>query len=88
MDWKVYIILCSDSTLYTGITIDIEKRFTAHNNQTGAKYFRGRSPEKIIYLETGYDRSMASKRESVIKKLSRIQKMQLIESELNEVKHG
>jgi len=85
MDWNVYIIQCSDNTLYTGITNDLAKRFVAHSQQTGAKYFRGRSPEKIVYLETEHSRSTASKREIVIKKLKRMQKLQLIASELNEI---
>ncbi len=86
MDWNVYIIQCSDNTLYTGITNDLEKRFVAHSQQTGAKYFRGRSPEKIVYLETEHNRSTASKREIVIKKLNRMQKLQLLASELNEIR--
>lgn len=85
MDWNVYIIQCSDNTLYTGITNDLARRFVAHRQQTGAKYFRGRSPEKIVYLETEHSRSTASKREIVIKKLKRMQKLQLIASELNEI---
>ena len=88
MDWKVYIIRCSDDTLYTGITNDLGKRFAAHNNQTGAKYFRGRSPEQIVYLENEHDRSSASKREAEIKKLSRVQKKLLIESNTNEFEAG
>ncbi|MCW8932133.1 MAG: GIY-YIG nuclease family protein [Gammaproteobacteria bacterium] len=79
-NWLVYMILCSDKTLYTGITTDIEKRFAQHENKKGAKYFYGRSPEKVVYLEEGYDRSTASKREYEIKKYSRIKKMSLIES--------
>ncbi|MCP3849150.1 MAG: GIY-YIG nuclease family protein [Gammaproteobacteria bacterium] len=78
-EWQVYIILCSDNTLYTGITTDVEKRFAQHKNKKGAKYFYGRSPEKIVYVERGYNRSEASKREYEIKQLSRKKKLSLID---------
>jgi len=78
-NWKVYIILCSDDSLYTGITTDIERRFNQHTHGSGAKYFRGRVPQRVIYLETGHDRSSASRREAEIKKLPRKEKLQLID---------
>lgn len=78
MNWQVYIIYCSDASLYTGITTDVLKRFKMHANQQGAKYFRGRHPERIVYFESEHNRSSASKRENFIKKLSREQKMALI----------
>ena len=77
-NWFVYIIHCSDETLYTGITTDIERRYTQHATQQGAKYFRGRKPQKLVYQESGHDRSTASKREIEIKGLSRADKFQLI----------
>jgi putative endonuclease len=83
--WTVYIILCSDKTLYTGITTDIERRVREHGSNNGAKYFRGRSPEKVMYLEGGHTKSTASKREVQIKSLSRRQKQQLIQSSSNEL---
>lgn len=83
--WTVYIILCSDKTLYTGITTDIERRLREHGSNNGAKYFRGRSPEKVMYLEGGHNKSTASKREVQIKSLSRRQKQQLIQSSSNEL---
>ncbi len=76
--WSVYIILASDNTYYTGITIDMERRWLQHSNNKGAKYFRGRSPVKVVYREEGFNRSTASIREAAIKKLSRKQKQQLI----------
>ena len=85
MHWQVYILRCSDGSLYTGITTNVVKRFRAHTNSTGAKYFRGRQPESIIYLESGHDRSSASKREAAIKKLSKHAKINLIKSEQNEL---
>jgi putative endonuclease len=84
MDWQVYIIRCSDGTLYTGITRDIERRLAQHGSSAGAKYFRGRRPEAVVYLEGGHDRSSASRREARIKQLSRTAKLRLIGSPANE----
>jgi putative endonuclease len=78
MNWEVYIILCSDDSLYTGITTDSERRFSQHATGRGAKYFRGRQPVKVAYLEGGHTRSSAGKREVEIKSFSRAEKMQLI----------
>lgn len=78
MNWSVYIILCSDDSLYTGITIDIERRIKEHSTGIGAKYFRNRSPKELVYLETGHNRSTATKREMAIKKLSKIEKSAII----------
>lgn len=77
--WYVYIIRATDQSLYTGITTDVERRFAEHKNgRAGAKYFRGRSPEEVVMVESGHDRSSASIREAQIKKLSREQKLELI----------
>ncbi len=76
--WFVYIIHCTDNSLYTGITTDVERRYKQHSLQLGAKYFRGRQPKKLVYQESGHNRSTASKREIEIKKLSRANKLQLI----------
>ena len=80
MNWQVYIILCSDNSLYTGITTDVERRFAQHAAGTGAKYFRGRSPRRLVYLEGGHDRSSASRREVKIKRLRPVDKRRLIAS--------
>ena len=85
VNWQVYIILCSDTSLYTGISNDVERRWRQHTTQRGAKYFRGRAPLKIVYLESGHTRSSASRREANIKKLQRTEKQRLIASMLNEV---
>ena len=79
------MILCSDDTLYTGITNDVARRFNQHADRQGAKYFRGRQPKQLVYVETGHDRSSASKREIFIKKLPRLKKLQLLVSERNKV---
>ena len=85
VEWQVYIILCSDDTLYTGITTDIDRRVHQHAQGRGAKYFRGRRPKEILYLEGGHDRSSASKREIFIKKLRRPEKERLVSSGTNRV---
>lgn len=85
MNWQVYIILCSDATLYTGITKDIERRWQQHATQRGARYFRGRIPLELVYLESGHTRSTASKQEATIKKLTRAGKQRLIRSASNEI---
>ena len=76
--WKLYILRCGDGTLYTGITTNVEKRFTAHSSGKGAKYTRGRSPLKLVFQEDCGDHSSALKREAEIKKLSREEKEKLI----------
>lgn len=76
--WQVYIIRCSDDSLYTGITTDIDRRFTEHATGKGARYFRGRQPVEVVYLENCHTRSSASKRESLIKALSRVEKVCLL----------
>ena len=82
MRWHVYILLCSDDTLYTGITTDIQRRFEQHASGRGAKYFRGRTPITVVYQEGGHTRSSAGSREVEIKRLSRAGKRMLIESSL------
>lgn len=79
MPYSVYIVQCSDSTLYTGIAVDVEKRIHEHNHSAkGAKYTKVRRPVKLLYTESHNDRSSASKREYAIKKMSREDKLKLI----------
>jgi len=85
VNWSVYMILCSDRTLYTGITKNIDRRLLQHGGKGGAKYFRGREPEYLVYLEGGHSRSSASIREMAIKKMRRRNKCILIRSEINEI---
>ncbi len=85
MNWHVYIILCSDQSLYTGITTDMERRFCQHANGVGAKYFRGRTPERLLYLEKGHTRSSAGKREAEIKRMKHADKCLLADSQNNEL---
>ncbi len=76
--WCVYIILSSDQRLYTGITNNLPRRWQAHRNGNGARFFRGRRPQTLLYRETQEDRSSASKREYQIKQLKRDAKLALI----------
>ncbi len=85
MNWQVYMILCSDDSLYTGITTDVARRLEQHGSDGGARYFRGRQPRRIVYLESGHSRSSASRREALIKRLKRAHKENLIASPRNEL---
>jgi putative endonuclease len=78
MAWHVYIIECSDGSLYTGITTDLDKRITAHNDGRGAKFTKSRRPVRLRYSEPAANRKNASQREYAIKSLRRAEKMQLI----------
>lgn len=80
MNWAVYMVRCADQSLYTGITIDVERRVEEHNhcNQKGAKYTRTRRPVSLVYSEACADRSSACQREAALKKLTRRQKLALI----------
>ncbi len=81
--YYLYILECADGTLYTGITTDLERRVEEHNgSEKGAKYTRTRRPVKLCYSEVYEDRSSASKREREVKKMSRAQKLRLIEESL------
>ena len=77
--YYLYIIRCADKTLYTGITTDLERRITEHNSgKLGAKYTASRRPVKLVYSKKIKNRSTASKEEALIKKLTKIQKLELI----------
>jgi len=80
MSYFIYIVECSDNTLYTGITTDVHRRIREHNGSNkGAKYTKLRRPVKLVYQEESTDRSSASKREYAIKKLTREEKLELID---------
>lgn len=79
--WTVYILYCDDGSLYTGVTTDLERRLAEHRDRgarRGARYFRGRSPVRVVYREDRHSRSSACRREAAIKKLSRAEKLALI----------
>ena len=77
MTWVVYILECADGTLYTGITNNLDKRVSDHEQGRGARYTNGRGPFTVIYIEDHPDRSHATKREAAIKRLSPAQKRAL-----------
>lgn len=79
MSWFVYILRCSDKSLYTGVTTDITRRIKEHNTVRGAKYTRVRQPVFVVYQEVFPDRSSAQTREAAIKKLNRKQKEALLD---------
>ncbi|QDZ89129.1 GIY-YIG nuclease family protein [Shewanella decolorationis] len=80
--WYLYLIRCANGHLYTGITTDVARRFNEHqsNSPKAAKYLRGKGPLTLMYQEQVGTRSDAIKREIAVKKLSRAQKLGLIES--------
>ena len=77
----VYILRCADGTLYCGYTTDVDRRLIEHNGAgkvPGARYTSGRRPVVMVYRESFVTRSEAQKREAEVKKLSKLQKVQLI----------
>lgn len=76
--WFCYILQCSDGTLYTGITNDLEKRVSTHNTGKGAKYTKTRLPVILKWSTLCENKSEASKLECKVKKLSRSKKLLLI----------
>ena len=80
--YYLYILKCSDKTLYTGITTDLERRIEEHNsNKLGAKYTSARRPVELIVSWKFKNRSLASKEEARIKKLNRTEKLMMIKKE-------
>jgi putative endonuclease len=76
--WFVYILKCSDGSLYTGCTSDIKKRVKCHNEGKGARYTRARLPVKLVYKEKALGKGIALSREAGIKRLDRKMKLILI----------
>ncbi|MBI5778653.1 MAG: GIY-YIG nuclease family protein [Planctomycetes bacterium] len=76
--WYVYFLRCSDNSIYTGITTDLESRVKRHNQGKGCKYTASRQPIKLIYSEKYPDKSQAARRESYLKGLTRIKKEEIV----------
>ncbi len=74
-NWYVYLLECSDKTIYTGITNNLERRISQHNNGTGAKYTKGRAPVTLIKYFTVSSKGEALSLEYKIKQLSREKKL-------------
>lgn len=81
MAWYVYMLRCRDGSLYTGCTDDVERRLAVHSSGKGAKYTRSRLPVTLVYQEEAADKSAALRREAAIKRLTRVQKLVLLQSE-------
>lgn len=77
-NWIVYILRCSDNSLYTGITKDLDRRIQQHNDGTGAKYTRAHRPVKLVWSKTKLAESAAKKEEARIKKLSKPEKEKML----------
>jgi len=80
--WHVYIVKCSDESLYTGITKDINRRISEHNtnNKLGSKYIRSKRPVSLVYSESYISQTEARKREAAIKSWTREYKLKLIKN--------
>ena len=76
-----YIVKCSDASLYTGWTTNLDRRMGEHNSGRGAKYTRSRVPVELVYYESFLTKQEAMRREWEIKQLSRREKLQLIETD-------
>jgi len=72
--WVVYLLRCSDGSLYCGITTDINRRVATHNEGRGARYTRARRPVHVVYMEPANSKSEALKREYAMKQLSKKKK--------------
>ena len=77
--WSVYIVRCRDGSLYTGATSDVARRIAAHCAGKGARYTRGRGPVRLLYEEACATKGDALRREAVIKRLRRSDKLRLSE---------
>jgi putative endonuclease len=88
MKWVVYILECSDNSLYTGITNDLERRLEEHRTGRGAKYTKHRSPLRVRYTEYRGTKSAALIREAAIKSLARSEKLALIAAKPLTNPHG
>ena len=86
MKWLVYIVECSNRSLYTGITNNLDRRIQEHNSKEGARYTRAFRPVKLLWSEGHRNRSSALKREAQIKKWTRGNKEALIKGDLELLK--
>jgi putative endonuclease len=80
--YSVYILKCADDTLYIGITNDMNRRFKEHNeSKRGAHYTKIRRPVLLVYEEAGHTLSSARKREAELKRMTRAEKLELIDKQ-------
>ncbi len=81
MKFCVYILQCMDGSFYTGYTKNLQERLKQHENGKGAKYTKSHKPRRVAYVENFDSQAQAMRREKEIKKMSRQQKINLINSE-------
>ncbi len=79
-NWIVYLLRCSDGSLYCGVTNDLQNRVRAHNTGKGAKYTRGRCPVSLVASKGGYSRKEAFQMEYRIKQLPKTKKVPFMEA--------
>ena len=79
--WHLYLIRCNDGSLYTGITTDVQRRLSDHQNSRGARRLRGRGPLELVFSQQVGDRSLAQQLEWRIKRWSKTEKERLIRGE-------
>lgn len=76
--WYLYLVRCNDGSLYTGISTDVQRRFEDHVNNRGARRLRGRGPLELVFSQALGDRSLASRIEHRVKRLSKADKERLV----------
>jgi putative endonuclease len=77
LNWVVYILECADKSLYTGITMNLERRLAEHEAEKGARYTKGRGPFPLVYSETCKGRAEATRHETAIKVMDKAKKLLL-----------
>jgi predicted GIY-YIG superfamily endonuclease len=75
--WLVYLLRCRDGSFYTGITNDLSKRLPAHQQGKASRYTRSRLPVRLVYVESAANRSAATRRELMIKRMSQSEKKKM-----------
>lgn len=75
-EWIVYLLKCSDNTFYCGVTNDLDKRIKCHNNGTGAKYTRGRTPVELIGFRDNLSKEEAARLEYTVKQMNKSEKLE------------
>lgn len=81
--YYLYILECSDKSLYTGITTDVKRRLREHNNSSlGSKYTRSRRPVSLVFSIVFANRTEASKVEFQVKKMTHAEKLELVNLEV------
>ena len=85
-EWHVYILECDPAgSLYTGRTTDPARRLREHSSGKGAKYTRSHPPRRMVWVEGGHDASSSGRREAEIKRMTRAEKLILVNEQSNKV---